>query len=166
MPHTRAERTPEWVPPDPHWEDALTSEHHQCAACGRITKGPGKEPLDVTPKHPPHMEHIDAEGRVYSYEEAQAAGLPYNISTGMCPDCMADWRQRVVSGMNRRIDMREWRALFDEREAQRTDRTGELFDEQQAQQAQRTDRWGEMFDEQEAEQDAREAGHAAEADSQ
>lgn len=92
-------------PDDPNNE--LFSEHHQCDECGKITKGPGKEERYAPPKYPYKLNHIDENGTGTTYEERP--DLPYNVSTGKCPNCIEGFMRNAARDVNWRVTMRDWR---------------------------------------------------------
>ena len=86
----------------------MAFEHNQCYECGRITGGPFKEPEDEPPKQPGRAYHIDSTtGKAYTEGEAHSRGLPFNISHGMCKNCLRDYKAMHEPLNNWKVTLRK-----------------------------------------------------------
>lgn len=63
--------------------------HAQCNDCGTFTRGPHEN--EVYEDH--NVYAADSE-RIYTRDEAEAAGIPHNVSGTMCPECYAAKRAK------------------------------------------------------------------------
>ena len=87
------------------------AEHAQCNSCGKMLRGPHKDTYFADK----NVFAADKE-RVYTREEAEAAGLRHNVSGSLCPSCVEKTKAAWRASAEHRAAVKEQRRLAREQE--------------------------------------------------